>query len=464
MAVVELEPARRLVLRGGPAGRPAAAGDYFRGGLAASWAFVLEPLAAERTRLTVRLRADWQPSIAASLFQPLLLRPAQRSDGARDAARHPGSLRAEPCHDARMTDSTARARRHLHLSVEERVARGKAARPGAEVEPREVGAGGGPARPDRAARGAGREPGARARSDPPRADARLPVHVLPRRRADHGGRPRADARGSGINVQLCGDAHLSNFGVFGSPERQLLFDINDFDETLPGPWEWDVKRLAASFEVAGRDLGFAPADRRDDRHGLRPRVPLPDAARPRACARSTRGTTTWTSDAGHGLVPGRGEREAARQEGGRSRRPRTSRRRGPATTSACFAKLAGEIDGELRIVADPPLIVPIEDLIAPARRASEIDRLDAQADRVVPAHARAPPPPDRGVRVRPRGAQGRRRRQRRHAGLDPPLRRPRRQTTPCSCRRRRRRPRCSSGSSARASTPTTASASSPASA
>jgi uncharacterized protein (DUF2252 family) len=68
---------------------------------------------------------------------------------------------------------------------------------------------------------------------------------------------------SGITVQLCGDAHLSNFGLFGSPERQLVFDINDFDETLPGPWEWDVKRLAASFEVAGRDLGFAASDRRD---------------------------------------------------------------------------------------------------------------------------------------------------------------------------------------------------------
>ncbi len=67
---------------------------------------------------------------------------------------------------------------------------------------------------------------------------------------------------SGITVQLCGDAHLSNFGLFGTPERQLVFDINDFDETLPGPWEWDVKRLAASFEVAGRDLGFSAADQR----------------------------------------------------------------------------------------------------------------------------------------------------------------------------------------------------------
>src|ERR1700757_3105392 len=58
---------------------------------------------------------------------------------------------------------------------------------------------------------------------------------------------------SGVPVQLCGDAHLSNFGLFGTPERQMIFDINDFDETLPGPWEWDLKRLAASFEVMGRD-------------------------------------------------------------------------------------------------------------------------------------------------------------------------------------------------------------------
>ena len=67
---------------------------------------------------------------------------------------------------------------------------------------------------------------------------------------------------SGISVQLCGDAHLSNFGLFGTPERRMLFDINDFDETLPGPWEWDVKRLAASFEIMGRDRGFTPSDRR----------------------------------------------------------------------------------------------------------------------------------------------------------------------------------------------------------
>ena len=65
-----------------------------------------------------------------------------------------------------------------------------------------------------------------------------------------------------LKAQLCGDAHLSNFGTFAGPDRRLVFGINDFDETLPGPFEWDVKRLVASFEVAGRDRGFDRAARR----------------------------------------------------------------------------------------------------------------------------------------------------------------------------------------------------------
>ena len=73
--------------------------------------------------------------------------------------------------------------------------------------------------------------------------------------ADLAGTPTA-----GLQVQLCGDAHLSNFGVFASPERRLLFDLNDFDETLPGPFEYDVKRMAASFTIAGRNNGFTKAD------------------------------------------------------------------------------------------------------------------------------------------------------------------------------------------------------------
>ena len=75
--------------------------------------------------------------------------------------------------------------------------------------------------------------------------------------ADLGAAPNTD-----LNVQLCGDAHLSNFGVFAAPDRRLIFDINDFDETHPGPFEWDVKRLVASFAIGGRDLGFNERDRR----------------------------------------------------------------------------------------------------------------------------------------------------------------------------------------------------------
>jgi hypothetical protein len=86
---------------------------------------------------------------------------------------------------------------------------------------------------------------------------------------------------SGYVVQACGDAHLANFGLFASPERNLVFSINDFDETLPGPWEWDVKRLAASLEVAGRSRNYPAKDRR--------RVP-PSAPTGGPCARSP----AWT--------------------------------------------------------------------------------------------------------------------------------------------------------------------------
>ena len=69
---------------------------------------------------------------------------------------------------------------------------------------------------------------------------------------------------TGIKTMLCGDAHLSNFGIFASPERKLIFDINDFDECYPGPWEWDLKRLAASAVIAGRENGFKPEDNREN--------------------------------------------------------------------------------------------------------------------------------------------------------------------------------------------------------
>ena len=78
-----------------------------------------------------------------------------------------------------------------------------------------------------------------------------------------------DTPTAGLNVQLCGDAHLSNFGVFASPERTLVFDLNDFDETLPGPFEYDVKRMAASFTIAARNNGFAQGRRARRRRSRR---------------------------------------------------------------------------------------------------------------------------------------------------------------------------------------------------
>jgi hypothetical protein len=124
------------------------------------------------------------------------------------------------------------------------------------LEPRLMGSAAGSARPPRSAAGAGRGASAPARADPLRADVRLAA-CLHRGAAYLMASDLAGSPQSGIRVQRCGDAHLANFGAFASPERQLLFDLNDFDETLPGPWEWDVKRLAASVAVVGRENGFA---------------------------------------------------------------------------------------------------------------------------------------------------------------------------------------------------------------
>jgi uncharacterized protein (DUF2252 family) len=168
---------------------------------------------------------------------------------------------------------------------------------------------------------------------------------------------------SGVTVQLCGDAHLSNFGLFGTPERRMLFDINDFDETLPGPWEWDVKRLAASFEILGRDRGFAPSDRRAIvMAGVREyRERMRQAAR-----LGTLGAWYDQLDAGMLLKLVRQEERVKRLS--KQEAQTAERRVAQARTRdsiRVLAKRVGEVDGELRIVADPPLIMPIEDLVVP---------------------------------------------------------------------------------------------------
>jgi uncharacterized protein (DUF2252 family) len=168
---------------------------------------------------------------------------------------------------------------------------------------------------------------------------------------------------SGVTVQLCGDAHLSNFGLFGSPERRMLFDINDFDETLPGPWEWDVKRLAASFEVMGRDRGFAPADRRA--------VVMAGVREYRDRMRRAAGMSTldaWYDhfEAGMLLKMVRKQVRVKRvgRDEGRAVQEMVEKARTRDSTRV-LAKRADEVDGELRIVADPPVIIPLEDLVPP---------------------------------------------------------------------------------------------------
>ena len=242
-----------------------------------------------------------------------------------------------------------------HLTVEERVARGKAAR-------REV---------PRSSH-AGFTPGAH-RPDPvalleQQAVTRVP-ELVPIRygrmlvspftfyrgaalimAADLAGTPR-----SGITTQVCGDAHLMNFGVFASPERRLEFGINDFDETCPGPWEWDVKRLAASFAIAGRDRGFSTKERT--------RVLLALLGEYRSGMQRFAALTNLDVWYAHIDV------EAAIKElqagVGAAARKRAEANVAKARTRDslhAFDKLTRVVDGQRRIISDPPLVEPIDEL------------------------------------------------------------------------------------------------------
>jgi uncharacterized protein (DUF2252 family) len=161
---------------------------------------------------------------------------------------------------------------------------------------------------------------------------------------------------TGIRVQLCGDAHLANFGGFASAERQLLFDLVDFDETLPGPWEWDVKRLAASAAVACRENGYTAKRRR---------------AIVRQLVREYRQTirqlaTMKTLDVWYARVSVSDVQQLLRSQA-RGRQveqfDRTVAKGRRKDSARALAKLAVRRNGETRIRADPPLIVPIADLV-----------------------------------------------------------------------------------------------------
>jgi uncharacterized protein (DUF2252 family) len=169
---------------------------------------------------------------------------------------------------------------------------------------------------------------------------------------------------SGLVTQLCGDAHLSNFGVFGSPERRLVFDINDFDETCPGPWEWDVKRLAASLAVAGRGNGFG----RKDRSGV---VLGMAASYRRAMAEfaAMRELDVWYARADVDDVVVLFDKQRRKQVD-----KIRQKARGRDSLQA-YRKLTALVDGQRRIVADPPLLVPVSDLLPEMERAELEEQL-----------------------------------------------------------------------------------------
>jgi uncharacterized protein (DUF2252 family) len=255
----------------------------------------------------------------------------------------------------------ASAWRRSHLTVDERIARGKAAR---RQAPRSA---------------HGRWVPAPDRPDPvallqEQASSRVP-QLVPIRYGRMLVSPFTFYRGaalimasdlaatpvSGVTVQLCGDAHLSNFGLFGTPERQMIFDINDFDETLPGPWEWDVKRLAASFEIMGRDRGFSLADRRA--------IVMAGMAEYRDKMRQAAGMgalDAWYDrlEAGMLLKLVRQEVHVKRVTKAEARAfERDVAKAHGRDNTRVFTRRAAEVDGEPRIVADWPLIIPIDEVI-----------------------------------------------------------------------------------------------------
>jgi uncharacterized protein (DUF2252 family) len=164
---------------------------------------------------------------------------------------------------------------------------------------------------------------------------------------------------SGIVVQACGDAHISNFGAFAAPDRRLVFSPNDFDETLPGPWEWDVKRMAASAELAGRDVGL-PADRRR-------RIVIACVREYRAAMRGFAAEShlaVWYERLNASELVGRfGGKLGAEGRILFARQLAKARRK---TSLRAVKKLTERVDGELRFRSVPPLLVPFRELFTPA--------------------------------------------------------------------------------------------------
>jgi uncharacterized protein (DUF2252 family) len=175
---------------------------------------------------------------------------------------------------------------------------------------------------------------------------------------------------SGLAVQACGDAHLSNFGLFGSAERRLMFDVNDFDETLPGPWEWDVKRLAASLEVAARDNGFPARPRRD--------IVMATVSRYRQAMREFATMTNldvWYAHADINELRAQADSQLRARQ--RKMMDKSLAKVRTRDSMQELAKLTRMIDGRPRIISDPPLLVPVDEMFP-----AETDRATFEAQMV----------------------------------------------------------------------------------
>jgi uncharacterized protein (DUF2252 family) len=174
-----------------------------------------------------------------------------------------------------------------------------------------------------------------------------------------------DTPRAGLNVQLCGDAHLSNFGIFASPERTLLFDLNDFDETLPGPFEYDVKRMAASFTIAARNNGFTKAEThavtlasvKDYREAMAgfAKMGTMDIWYAHLSEEEIMGAIA-TLVAGQ---KGKAKKEAEKGEEGAKKITAKARTR---DSLQALSKLAEHVDGNYRIVSQPPIVIPVREL------------------------------------------------------------------------------------------------------
>jgi uncharacterized protein (DUF2252 family) len=169
---------------------------------------------------------------------------------------------------------------------------------------------------------------------------------------------------SGLRVQLCGDAHLANFGGFASPERDLIFDLNDFDETLPGPWEWDLKRLTASIAVAARSRGFAGSQSRAAVRAAvrRYREAIRDFARMTSLQ-------VWYARLDETEIEA--QFAAGLSKAALARLDRTVEKARRKDHLRAFGKLVHEVDGEPRFLSDPPLLVPVQELM-PDREAGDL--------------------------------------------------------------------------------------------